>query len=152
MSLDDLLGEMRRAATPLAIVVDEHGGTAGLVTEEDVVEELVGDIVDDFDPEPRPMVTRERGAVVLSGRLTLDEVRDAVGLELPDGPYETLAGFLLTTLGRIPGPPDFVVHRGWRLEVLAVEERRVETVRVVEPREGAPSEEEPTAEPMEQQE
>ncbi len=136
LKLDGLLAIMREEATPLAIVVDEHGGTAGLVTEEDVVEELVGEIADDFDPVPEPRVTRERGATVLSARLTLDEVRDAVGLDLPEGPYETLAGFVVARHGRLPGPTATVEHEGWRIEVLAVDQRRVERVRVVAPPEG----------------
>ena len=136
LKLNDLLAVMREEATPLAIVVDEHGGTAGLVTEEDVVEELVGEIADDFDPVPEPRVTREHGATVLSGRLTLDEVRDAVGLELPEGPYETLAGFVVARHGRLPGPTATVDYEGWRIEVLAVDQRRVERVRVVAPSEG----------------
>ena len=136
LKLNDLLAVMREEATPLAIVVDEHGGTAGLVTEEDVVEELVGEIADDFDPVPEPRVTRERGATVLSARLTLDEVRDAVGLDLPEGPYETLAGFVVARHGRLPGPTATVEYEGWRIEVLAVDQRRVERVRVVAPPEG----------------
>ncbi len=133
LSLDDLLEVMRQEATPMAIVVDEHGGTAGLVTEEDVVEEVVGDIADDFDPLPEPRVTRERGATTLSARLTIDEVRGAIGLDLPEGPYETLAGFLLYSLGRLPEPTATVAYEGWRIEVLYVEGRRIERVRVVAP-------------------
>ncbi|MBI00018.1 MAG: hypothetical protein CL467_05355 [Acidimicrobiaceae bacterium] len=136
LPLDNLLEDMRRESRPMAIVVDEHGGTAGLVTEEDVLEELVGDIVDDFDLASRPLVVRERGALVVSAGLTLDEVRDAVGLDLPDGPYETMAGFVLASLGRIPEPTAIVSHRGWRIEVLAVDGQRVATVRVSEPPSG----------------
>ena len=81
---------------------------------------------------------REHGATTLSAGLTLDEVRDAVGMEVPDGPYETLAGFLLARLGRLAEPSDTVTHLGWRIEVLAVTGRRIDKVRVVEPAEEQP--------------
>lgn len=132
-SLDALLDDMRRERSPMAVVVDEHGGTAGLITEEDVLEEVVGEIVDDVDLEPLVNLDRGRDQSVLSAGLTLDELREKTGLELPEGPYETLAGFVLFRLGRLPEPSATVHYKGWSIEVLAMDGRRLAVVRIKEP-------------------
>ncbi len=96
------LSEMRRTSAHLAIVLDEYGGTAGIVTMEDLVEELVGDITDEYDvvaAEPPPGI---RGDLVVDGLLTLDEFGERTGFELPDGPYDTLAGYFMAQLGQLP--------------------------------------------------
>ncbi len=124
------LGDLRREGMHLAVVADEYGGTAGIVTLEDLVEELVGEIRDEYDvaePEPTRHLT---GEVEVDGLLNLDDFEDACGVELPEGPYETVAGFLMARLGRIAEPGDEVEHDGHRLEVLGVEGRRVARVRV----------------------
>ena len=132
-ALDDLLGDLRDHRVHMAVVVDEHGGTAGIVTVEDVLEEIVGEIDDEHDT----LVVRTRldgpGRNVVSGRLNLDEVADITGLRLPHGPYETLAGFVLQRLGRLPEPTAMVEYEGWRIEVVAVEGRRIATLRIVVP-------------------
>jgi len=132
--LDDLLTDMRSTRHHLVAVVDEHGGTAGIVTLEDVIEQIVGDITDEHDL-PDPDVTRSvrPGAWSLEGSLHPDEVTEVTGLELPDGPYETLAGFVLDRLGHIPEAGEVVDHDGWRLEVEAMERHRVARVQVVAP-------------------
>jgi len=149
-ALDGLMDDFRAARSALAVVVDEHGGTAGLVTEEDVVEELIGEIDDDLldltgksAPLPRTQVDGP-GNIVVSGRLGPDDVYEATGFAIPDGPYETLAGYVLHRLGRIPEPTARIDHEGWRIEVLAVDGRRIETLRMVAP---APSPPETEAEP-----
>jgi CBS domain containing-hemolysin-like protein len=131
--LDDLLGDLRREGAQMAVVVDEYGGTAGIVTMEDLLEEIVGEITDEYDPPP-VRVTRPSpgGAVVLPGGLHPDEVRDACGFDVPEGPYETLAGFVLAELGHLPQPGEGFTHEGWRLDVVAVEGHRVASVRLEE--------------------
>jgi CBS domain containing-hemolysin-like protein len=115
------------------VVVDEHGGTAGIITVEDVLEEIVGEIDDEHDhPVSRTQVDGRAGTTV-SGSSSLDEVRDSVGLPIPDGPYETLAGFVLHRLGRLPEPATTVELEGWRIEVLVVDGRRIAKLRVVAP-------------------
>jgi CBS domain containing-hemolysin-like protein len=130
-ALDDLLGDLRREGAQMAVVVDEYGGTAGIVTMEDLLEEIVGEIADEYDPAP-VRVTRPSpgGAVVLPGGLHPDEVRDACGFDVPAGPYETLAGFVLAELGHLPQPGESFMHDGWRLEVATVEGHRVASVRL----------------------
>lgn len=135
--LDDLLEEFSDGGAHLAVVLDEYGGTAGIVTIEDLVEEIVGDISDEHDLDRgRPRVRRWRGAHLLSGRLHPDEVREACGFAMPEGEFDTLAGFVLDRLGRIPATGDGFECSGWSFEVTEMDERRVATVRVVAPSPG----------------
>jgi putative hemolysin len=99
------LNEMRCSANHMAIVVDEYGGTAGIVTIEDLIEELVGDITDEYDVIEQAHAT-SRGDQIIDGLCGLDEFADRTGLILPDGPYDTLAGYFMAHLGQIPSLGD----------------------------------------------
>lgn len=123
------LQEMRREGQHLAIVVDEYGGTAGVVTLEDLVEELVGEIRDEYDVD-ESATTRLGESVEVDGLLNLEDFLDETGVELPEGPYETAAGFLVSKLGRFPEAGDEVTINGHRLVVTKVEGRRAERIRV----------------------
>lgn len=137
-TLDGVLADMAAADCRLCVVVDEHGGTAGVLTREDIAEELVGDIADEFD-EPAALTSGLPGQpVTLAGTATLDEVEEAAGLVAPPGPYETLAGFVLERLGEIPAPGAVATWNGWRCEVTATDGLRVAEVRISAPAE-APS-------------
>jgi len=129
--LADLLVDLRRRGSHLAIVVDEHGGTAGIITLEDVLEEIVGEIDDEHD-RAAPALTKltRPGEWLLEGSLHPDEVFDMCGLLVPDGDYETLAGFVLERLGRIPSVGEAFEHDGWHVEVAEVDKRRVAAVRL----------------------
>jgi CBS domain containing-hemolysin-like protein len=135
--LDLILDDMRRARKQMAVVVDEHGGTAGVVSMEDLLEEIVGEIDDEHDPRVDRTSVEDSGSTVLSGGLHLDEVEEASGFRVPEGPYETFAGFVLARLGHIPEPSEMVHEDGWRVEVVAVKGRRIETLRVVAPGTGS---------------
>jgi|TARA_B100002003_G_scaffold53003_1_gene48254 CBS domain containing-hemolysin-like protein len=129
--LDDLFADLRSGRGQMAMIVDEHGGTAGIVSMEDLLEEIVGAIDDEHDRSlPRTRV-EEPGSTVVSGSLNLDEVFEATGFEVPEGPYETLAGYVLACLGHLPQPSEMVEEDGWRVEVVAVIGRRIATLRVV---------------------
>ena len=133
-SLRDLLGEMRVARSWLAVVLDEYGGTAGLVTMEDVLEALVGEIDDEHDrASGRRRVVRLAGTSVLPGEMNLAEVADAIDIALPDGAYETLSGFVMERLGRIPQRGDHFEFEEHRFEVLEMHRHRVVAVRVSRP-------------------
>lgn len=110
-----LLGQLRAAHRTFALVVDEYGGIAGIVTVEDVLEELVGEIEDEFDAAPGAVRRVGPRRWLLDGTLRLDEVADATGLELPEGDYETVAGYVIDQLGRIPSSGAAVEHQGWEL-------------------------------------
>jgi CBS domain containing-hemolysin-like protein len=132
--LDELLVDLREGGQQLAVVIDEHGGTAGIITLEDVLEELVGEIDDEHDEIATSLTRVEaQGSTVIPASLHPDEVRDLTGFEMPEGEYETLAGLLLDQLGEIPTPGDMCTVRGWRLEVVAMERLRIASVRVVAP-------------------
>ena len=134
--LEDVLADMRVRRNQLAVVVDEHGGTAGIITLEDVLEEILGEIGDETDRVEVRTRSEAQGSTVVSGRLNLDEVEEATGFRVPEGPYETLAGFVVARMGYLPEVSDMVVFDGWRIEVVAVDGHRVATLRIVAP--GAP--------------
>jgi putative hemolysin len=128
------LSEMRREGHHLAIVVDEYGGTDGIVTLEDLVEEVIGDIRDEGGVPAHDEPRRFSGGVVeLDGKENLDEVAEQSGLELPEGPYATLGGYVMAELGRLPQVHDRVTHDGFLLDVIEVDGRRAARVRVTPP-------------------
>ena len=133
--LASLLVEIRQTRKHLAIVVDEYGGTAGIITLEDILEEIVGEIEDEYDPEvaPAELTKPPEGVNLVSGMLHPDEVRDATAFEMPDGDYETFAGFLVTIFDRIPEAGDHVSYEGWEFKVVEMEGRRIAKVLVVAP-------------------
>ncbi len=124
------LSDMRREGVHLAIVVDEYGGTAGIVTLEDLVEELVGDIQDEYDLAPASTLRLVGGAVELDGRLNLDDFSDETGIELPEGPYETVAGYLIAALGHLPQVGEEVPVGDHQLSVVEVDGHRVSRIRI----------------------
>jgi len=138
--LESLLAELRAGAGQLVVVVDEFGSTSGIVTLEDVLEELVGEIDDEYDEPPR-FTRLARGAIALDGTARADDVEEACGLIIPDGDYETLAGFVLTVLDHIPVVGEIAHHGDWELEVLEMDRHRIARVgarRVELPSDDAP--------------
>ncbi len=127
------LSEMRREGAHLAVVVDEYGGTAGIVTLEDLIEELVGEIHDEYDAAPEPVAAPGATPTEVDGLLNLADFAERVGLTLPAGPYETLGGFVMACLGKLPRVGDEVQLDGWRLVVRALDGRRVDRVTLVPP-------------------
>ncbi|MEN3264958.1 hemolysin family protein [Pseudonocardia sp.] len=128
---DELLTRLRGSGLQLAVVVDEYGGTAGIVTLEDLIEEIVGDVRDEHDRAEQAQVRPlGRGSWLVSGLLRGDEVADATGFEMPPGDYETLAGMVLARLGRIPDVGEDVVVDGWRLTVMRRDRNRIAELRV----------------------
>jgi len=133
--LDELLVELRERGGQLAVVIDEHGGTAGIITLEDILEEIVGEIDDEHDEVAASLTRVEaKGSTIIPASLHHDEVVDTVGFEMPEGEYETLAGLVLDRLGHIPEPGEMCRIDGWRIEVVAMDRLRIATVRMVEPR------------------
>ena len=124
------LSEMRSSGDHLAVVVDEYGGTAGIVTLEDLIEELIGEIRDEYDVEDDEAKRLRGGDVEVDGLLNLDDFAEATGHELPEGPYETVAGCLMSKLGRLPRAGDAVEVDSVRLKVAKMDGRRVSRVRV----------------------
>jgi CBS domain containing-hemolysin-like protein len=128
---DALLDRLRSAGLQLGVVVDEYGGTAGIVTLEDLVEEIVGDVRDEHDRlEANPVRPLGRDSWMVSGLLRADEVEEATAFRMPEGEYETLAGLALDRLGRIPVVGDEVRVDGWRLTVMRMDRHRIAELRL----------------------
>ncbi|MFI6638573.1 hemolysin family protein [Streptomyces sp. NPDC050504] len=134
----DRLLERLRAHRTMALVIDEYGGTAGVATMEDIVEEVVGEVRDEHDPAeapdllPAPPTCDGRATWEADGGVRIDELA-RIGLLAPDGPYETVAGLVATRLARIPAQGDTVELEGWRIDVLDVEHHRADRVHITEP-------------------
>lgn len=129
--LDELFHEMQAHRVHIAIVVDEYGGTAGLVTIEDLLEEIVGEIQDEYDSEEPQIQQLGPETFIFNARLDLDEVSELLGVDLAEAfeSVDTLGGFIYSQLGRVPEQGETVVYDGWRFTVLAVDSRRIEQVR-----------------------
>jgi CBS domain containing-hemolysin-like protein len=129
MKLDDLLGELRGRGFQMAVVVDEYGGTAGVATLEDLVEELVGELADEHD-RTRAGVVRSRDSLTFPGMLRPDELLERTGLRIPEeGPYETAAGFVMSELGRLPVVGDELGLESGTLRVERLDGRRIDRIR-----------------------
>ena len=125
----ELLKEFQRQRVQIAIVVDEYGGTAGLVTLEDLLEEIVGEIRDEYDVETEPVVDEGNGSWVFSAKVNIDEVRERLGVAIELDGSETVAGFVLTRVGRVPNPGETFDLDGLVVEVLEADRRRIHKVR-----------------------
>jgi len=124
-----VLDDLRRTRAHMAVVLDEYGGTAGVVTLEDLVEEVIGDINDEYDIAQRTAFEVD-GVLELVGSLSLVDVRSDYQIPIPDGDYSTLGGYAFATLGRIPTIGDRAAFPGGELEVVAMDGRRVAALRV----------------------
>ncbi len=137
----ELFKEMRQKRIQMAVVVDEYGGTAGIVTLEDIVEAVMGDIQDEYDEEEEEISKIDENTFTVEGTIDIEEIDELIGKELPEGDYETLAGFIMDELQCIPksGEMNEVVFENVKFTVLEVEDRRIEKIKVeitpVEPEE-----------------
>ena len=135
--IDELLAEMRENKVHLAIVVDEYGGTAGLVTIEDVLEEIVGEIQDEYDREEATVQQLNDREAIVDARVSLADLNELLGLEIESEGVDTVGGFVYHQLGRMPAPGDEIQTDGLTMRVLSVAGRRVKKVRVAKPAEAA---------------
>jgi putative hemolysin len=126
----EMLKEFQRKQVQIAIVVDEYGGTAGLVTIEDLLEEIVGEIRDEYDVETEPVVEEGQGSFVFSAKVNIDEVRNRLGVEIEPEGFETVGGYVLTRVGRVPAVGETFEIDGLQVEVLEAERRRIHKVRM----------------------
>jgi CBS domain containing-hemolysin-like protein len=139
--VDELLKDLRNEKVHLAVVVDEYGGTAGIVTIEDILEEIVGEIQDEYDREA-PLVERiGPEEAIIDGRLSVDEVEDIFETEIADGEFDTIGGFVQRQLGHIPNEGESVRTGNLLFEVQSVEHRRIRKLRVLRNHEPAVTEE-----------
>ena len=130
--LSELLAEFRRERFHIAIVLDEYGGTAGLVTIEDIIEEIVGEIEDEYDPATLTQIRKVGEETFdLDGRAHVDDVSEAIGRELPESDdYETVAGFVFCSLGKVPKEGDEFEWENLRFRITTADERKIKRIRV----------------------
>ena len=128
--VSELLREMQEERFHMAIAVDEYGGTAGLITLEDIIEELLGEIVDEFDVEDPMIEPLPGGDVRVNAKMPLDEVNDLIEAQLPEGDWDTIGGLVLSRLGRVPAEGESVEVDGWRLTAQRVQGRRIGRIRL----------------------
>ncbi len=129
MPVWNLLLELRRRKVHMAIVVDEFGGTAGLVTLEDIIEEIVGEIYDETDELEQSIQKIPGDGYLIDAQTPLDDVAEVLGISFPEGDFETLSGFLYERFGYIPKVGEALTHEGWRFTVAEADERKVDLVR-----------------------
>ena len=126
----ELLKQFQRQQTQCAIVVDEYGGTAGLVTIEDLLEEIVGEIRDEYDVESELIVDEGNGRFLFTGKVNVDEVAQRLNVEIEREGFETVGGFLMSKIGRVPGVGERFDIDGLVVEIIDAERRRISKVRI----------------------
>jgi magnesium and cobalt transporter len=131
-----VMDDLRKGRAQMAVVLDEYGGTSGIVTLEDLVEEVVGDIADEYDVTARRSIETE-GVLELVGSLSLVDARSDYDIAIPDGSWSTVGGYVFSRLGRLPRVGDRVSYPGGEMEVVAMDGRRVAAVRVIRTRDSA---------------
>jgi putative hemolysin len=130
-NLGDLLPEFQKSKTHMAIVVDEYGATRGMVTLEDVVEELVGEIADEYDVVPQMIQEQEDGSILIDAKLSVDDANEKLGLEIEDEEFNTLGGHVFGLLGREPAPGEEVAENGYRLRIEEADRHRIIKLRLI---------------------
>jgi CBS domain containing-hemolysin-like protein len=128
--IGDLLQELRAKHLRMAILIDEYGGMAGVVTMEDLVEEIVGELDDELEHDQRELRTIDDRTTVVEGQIRVEDINEELDLNIPEGDYETLAGFILEQLGRLPSPGDSLNFHGLRLKVLDMQGPRITRIEI----------------------
>ena len=128
--ISHLLRELRDKKSHMAIVIDEYGGTAGLVTIEDIIEEIIGEIHDEYDSDETLMVATEEGDLVVDARLEIEKLVEHFNLEVPKGNFESVGGFIISLLGRVPQPKETINHAPLEMTIESADARKIRKVRV----------------------
>lgn len=134
--ISEVLRDLRHRKSHMAIVIDEYGGTAGVLTMEDIIEEIIGDIMDEYDAEENWLVEQEDGSILVDARLDVEELEDYLDMEFPEGKFESVGGFIISRLGRVPAVHEKILFKNLEMIVEAADSRKVEKVRIRR-REGA---------------
>lgn len=130
-SIDILLGEMQKRKTHMAVAIDEYGQTAGIVTLEDIVEEIIGNILDEYDVDEKMIIRQGRERFLIRGLAKLDDISEELGVDLTHDDFETINGLIISLLGHLPGPMErgTILYRGWNFHVLDVRNKMIRFVR-----------------------
>lgn len=136
--ISEVLKDLRDNKSHMAIVIDEYGGTAGILTLEDIIEEIIGEVMDEHDSEEKMIVEQEDGSISVNARLDAEELEDYLDLELPEGKFESVGGFIISLLGRVPAVGERLTYRNIEIVVEAANNRKIERVKIrrVDPESG----------------
>jgi CBS domain containing-hemolysin-like protein len=145
--INDLLNELRSKNYHLAVIVDEYGGTSGIVTIEDIIEEIIGEIRDEHDVEEELFVPQEDGSEIVKARVGLDDFEDRFGISVPRDGYDTLGGFIIHLLGKVPRKGEEILYEGFRMRIVGGDEKRITRVLVAPAGEDQPETAPPIREP-----
>ena len=129
--IDDLLDIFQKDRIQIAIAIDEYGGTAGLVTMEDVVEEVVGEIIDEYDKEIKLFEITEDNTVIADGNIDIEKINDILNIEIPENDFETLGGFIFDLLGRVPKKGEKIKYQNLRMIIERVAKNRIRSVKII---------------------
>ena len=128
--ISHLLTELRDKKSHMAIVIDEYGGVAGLVTIEDIIEEIIGEIRDEYDDDEILMVATDEGDLLVDARLEIEKLTEHFGLQVPKGNFESVGGFIISLLGRVPQPHETIVHSPLEMIIESADARKIRKVRI----------------------
>lgn len=128
--ISEVLKDLRDNKSHMAVVIDEYGGTAGILTLEDIIEEIIGEVMDEHDFDEKMLVEHDDGTVSVNARLAAEELEDYLGLELPEGKFESVGGFIISLLGRVPVVGERVTYRKIEIVIEAANNRKIERVRI----------------------
>ena len=128
--ISQLLRELRDKKSHMAIVIDEYGGTAGLVTIEDIIEEIIGEIHDEYDAEEALMVSTAEGDLLVDARLEIEKLAEHFNMQVPQGNFESVGGFIINLLGRVPQPRETITHASLQIVIESADARKIRKVRI----------------------
>jgi CBS domain containing-hemolysin-like protein len=128
--ISEVLKDLRDNKSHLAVVIDEYGGTAGILTLEDIIEEIIGDVMDEYDDEEKLIVEHEDGSISVNARLDVEELEDYLNVELPDGKFESVGGFVISLLGKVPGINERVTYNELEMVIEVANSRKIEKIRI----------------------
>jgi magnesium and cobalt transporter len=114
----------------MAIVIDEYGGTAGILTLEDIIEEIIGEIMDEYDAEQKLIIEHEDGSISVNARLDVEKLEDFLQVDLPEGDFESVGGFIISLIGKVPEVNEKVIYDGLEIVIEAGSSRKIDRVRI----------------------
>jgi magnesium and cobalt transporter len=128
--ISEVLKDLRDNKSHMAIVIDEYGGTAGILTLEDIIEEIIGEIMDEYDSEQELIVEHEDGSISVNARLGVDKLEDFLQVELPEGDFESVGGFIISLIGKVPEVNEVVIYDGLEIVIEAATSRKIDRARI----------------------
>lgn len=128
--ISEVLKDLRGNKSHMAIVIDEYGGTAGILTLEDIIEEIIGEVMDEYDAEEKLIVEQEDGSITVNAKLDVEDLEDHLDMELPEGKFESVGGFVISLLGKVPSIGERAVYKNIEMLVEAANNRKIEKLRI----------------------